>query len=342
MTKKNEITIDELARGVGGRLTGEGGITVNNISDIEKAGRGDLAFIFGKKSLPLLKKTKASCVVVPAGTAGAPVPVIESKNPNLSFKKAVELLMPGPAARPAGIHKTAFLGRNVRLGRGAAVGAYACLEDGAEISEGTIIYAHSYVGRSVKIGKNCVIYPNVTVHENSIIGNRVVIHSGCVIGTDGFGYEITPTGYEKIPHIGGVMIEDDVELGACVTVDRAKVAYTRIGRGTKIDNLVQVAHNVKIGSNCVIVAQSGISGSVQIGNNVMLGGQVGISDHIEIGDNVMIAAKSGVMKSVPRNTIMWGIPARPAQKARKNYVLFDKLPEIYEKLKAIEKKLKAG
>ncbi len=341
MAKKNEITLNELAGRIDGNLVGGGSVTVGNIRDIEEAGSGDLAFVFSKKAAPLLEKTKASCVVVPADTGEAPVPVIKCKNPNLAFKKAVELIMPGAISHPSGICKSAFLGKNVKLGRDVAVGAYACLEDGAEISDGTVIYAHSYVGPSVKIGKNCIIYPNVTVRENSKIGDRVIINSGCVIGGDGFGYERTSRGHEKIPHIGDVIIEDDVELGACVTVDRAKIAHTRIGQGTKIDNLVQVAHNVTIGSNCIIVAQSGISGSVKIGNNVMMAGQTGLVDHIEIGDNAMIAAQAGIMKSVPPNTIMWGSPARPLRKIKKMYVLFGKLPEIYKRLLAVEEKLKA-
>lgn len=339
-TKKNGITLGELAGELGGELVGGSNITVVDIRDIEEAGSGDLAFIFRKKSAPLLEKTKACCVVVPADIDKAPVPLIKCKNPNLAFKKAVELILPETASHPSGIHKSASIGKDVKLGSRVALGAYACLEDNVEVSDGTVIYAHCYVGRSAKIGKKCVIYPNVTVRENVKIGDRVIIHSGSVIGSDGFGYERTPKGHEKIPHVGDVIIEDDVELGACVTVDRAKIAHTKIGKGTKVDNLVQIAHNVTIGSNCIIVAQSGISGSVKIGNNVMIAGQSGLVDHIEIGDNVMIGAQSGLTKSVPPNTIMWGTPARPIKKSKIIHVLLGKLPEIYKKLKAIEEKLK--
>lgn len=341
MSKKNEITLGDLARELGGELVGDSSITVWNIRDIEEAGSGDLAFVLRKKYAPLLEKTKASCVVVPDDIKSTPAPSIKCKNPNLAFKRAVELILPESTPSPKGIHKTVSLGKNVKLGKNVALGAYACLEDETEISDGTVIYAHCYVGRATKIGKNCVIYPNVTMRENVKIGNRVIMHSGCVIGADGFGYERTLKGHEKIPHVGGVIIEDDVELGACVTVDRAKISYTRIGQGTKIDNLVQIAHNVTIGRNCIIVAQTGISGSVKIGNNVIIGGQVGIPDHIDIGDNVMIAAGAKLIKSVPPNTIMWGIPARPFKRGKKIHALVDKLPEIYERLLAVEKKLKA-
>jgi len=195
------------------------------------------------------------------------------------------------------------------------------------------------VGTESVIGEGSIIYPNVTIREKIKIGKNVIIHSGSVIGADGYGYERTENGLEKLPHIGDVVIGDNVELGACVTVDRAKVSHTTIGKGTKIDNLTQIAHNVRIGENCIIVAQSGISGSVKIGNNVIIGGQVGIADNLTIGDNSMIAAQAGIMKSVPPNTIMWGKPARPLKKAKAIYALFDKLPEIYARLKAVEQKI---
>ncbi len=339
MTAKKKISLEELAKHIGGELIGDRNLTVSNICDIEEARKGDLVFIFRKKSKGLLEKTKGSCAVVPEGLEAAPIPIIKCKNPSLAFKKAAELILPQHIPHPKGIHKTASVGKNVKLGKDVTLGAYACLEDGAEIGDGTIIYAHCYIGCSTKIGKDCVIYPNVTIRENVKIGDRVIIHPGCVIGADGFGYEQTERGHEKIPHIGNVIIEDDVELGACVTVDRAKIAHTKIQRGTKIDNLVQIAHNVTIGKNCIIVAQTGISGSVKIGNNVMIGGQVGFVEHVEVGDNAMIAAQSGVMKSVPPNTIILGTPARPIGKTKRVWALWDKLPEIYERLKAVEKKL---
>ena len=339
MIAKKKITLRELADSLGGNLIGDRNLTVSDIRDIEEAGTGDLAFVFREKDAVSLEKTKASSSVVPEKIKKAPVPIIRCKNPNLAFKKVVALLLPDHIPHPKGVHKTASIGRNVTLGKDVTIGAYACLEDSARIGDGTIIYAHSYVGCSTEIGNSCIIYPNVIIRERIKIGDRVIIHPGSVIGSDGYGYERTMSGHEKIPHIGDVIIEDDVEIGASVTVDRAKIAHTRIGRGTKIDNLVQIAHNVTIGRNCIIVAQCGVSGSVKIGNNVMMGGQVGLVDHIEIGDNVMIGAQAGITKSVPPNTIMLGSPARPIKKTRTVWVLWDKLPEIYKRLKAVEKKL---
>ena len=334
------MTLGVLARELGGELkNADGNASVSNICDIGEAKKGDLAFIFTAKSKPLLEKSKASCCVVPVEIEESPIPTIKCKNPNLAFKKAVELIRPEHIPHPAGVHKTAVIGKDVALGKNVALGAYAYIEDGAEIGDGTVVYAHCYIGHSSKIGKNCIIYPNVTIRENIRIGNNVIVHPGSVIGSDGYGYQLTPTGHAKIPHLGDVVIEDNVELGACVAVDRAKISHTKIGRGTKVDNLVHVAHNVTIGQNCIIVAQCGISGSVKVGNNVMIGGQVGFVDHIEIGDNVMIAAQSGVIKSIPPNLIMGGTPALPLKKTKISMILTQKLPEIYKRLKAVEKKL---
>jgi len=334
------ITLEELARELKGELAGDGSVVVKNIRDIEEAREGDLAILLAKKYEKLLEKTSASACVIPETLKKSfSIPTIKCKNPNLAFKKAAELILKREKNRLTGIHEKAAIGEKVTLGENVSVGAFAVLEDGCEVGSGTTISANTYVGRSVKIGKDCLIYPSVTILENVRLGDRVFIHSGSVLGSDGFGYERTLNGNEKIPHIGNIIIDDDVELGASVTIDRAKIAHTRIGKGTKVDNLVQIAHNVRIGSNCVIVAQCGISGSAKIGNNVIMGGQVGVVDHVEIGDNVMIAARSAIMKNVPSNTVMWGIPGRPLRKAKKIYALFDKLPDIYERLQALEKKV---
>lgn len=339
MTKKSEITLKRLAEETEGELVGDGKLTINNICTIEEASSGDLSFVFRKKFESQLEKTKASCAIVPLQINKAPIPIIRCKNPNLAFKKAAELISPGHIPHPKGVHKTASVGENVTLGKDVALGACAVIEDGATIGERTIIYAHSYIGCGTQIGKDSIIYPNVTIRENIKIGNRVIIHPGSSIGADGFGYEATPLGHQKIPHIGSIIIGDDVEIGALVAIDRAKMAHTKIGKGTKIDNLTQIAHNVTIGTNCIIVSQCGISGSVKIGNNVIIGGQVGIADHLEIGDNVLIAAQAGVIKSIPSNSIMWGVPARPVRRSKAIYAIFDKLPEMYKRLIAVEKKL---
>ena len=340
MTVDKSFTIKELARELGGELIGDGEATVSSISDIAESKKGDIAFVMKKKFESTIKNTKASCVIVPTQINKAEVPIIKCKNPNLAFKKVVELLCKETPNIFTGVHKTASIAEGVKLGEKVTVGACSVIEKDASIGSGTTIYAQVYIGPSVEIGKDCVIYPNVTIRDNTKIGDRVILHPGVIIGADGFGYELTEKGHEKIPQIGGVIIESDVEIGAGTTVDRGKISNTKIGRGTKIDNLVQIAHNVTIGQNCVFAAQCGISGSVKIGNNVMMGGQVGIADHLEIGDNVILAAQAAIMKSVPSNSIMWGKPARPFKKAKEIYALFDKLPDIYNRLKILEQKLK--
>ncbi len=338
MTRSKKITLGELARVLGGELVGDKEITVSSIKGAEEAGEGELCFILKKKFEHLLDRTKASGAIVPLQIKKSPIPVIKCKNPNLAFKKCVEVMI-GKKETLTGIHESAVINDDVSLGKNVSIGACAVIEKGASIEEGTFIYPNVYVGREVSIGKNSLIYPNVTIRENVKIGSNVIIHSGAVIGADGFGYERTESGHEKIPHIGSVIIEDSVEIGACATIDRAKMANTVIGRGTKIDNLVQIAHNITIGKNCIIAAQCGISGSVTVGDNVIMGGQVGIADHLEIGSNSMLAAQAAIMKSVPPNSIMWGKPARPYKTAKAVYALFDKLPEIYQRLIKAEKKL---
>ncbi|MBN1353868.1 MAG: UDP-3-O-(3-hydroxymyristoyl)glucosamine N-acyltransferase [Candidatus Omnitrophica bacterium] len=334
------ITLEKLAKELDGALkNADGKVSVSGIRDIEEAESGDIAFVFKKEPGLLPDGIKASCVVVSKEPEKNRAPVIICKNLNLAFKKAVELILPPYPQHPRGIHKTAHIGEGVKLGKDVTLGAYTVIEDGCEVGDNSVIYPHCYVGTSSVIGSDSIVYPNVTIREKVKIGNRVIIHPGSVIGSDGYGYERTPAGHAKIPQIGDVIIEDDVEIGSCVTVDRAKVSHTRIGRGSKIDNLVQIAHNVTIGGNCIIAAQCGISGSVKIGNNVMMGGQVGITDHAEIGDNTMIGAKGGVTKSVPANSIIIGIPARPIKSAKMSLILIDKLPEIYKRLRAIENKI---
>lgn len=330
----------ELAQRIKGELVGDGKIEVTAIKDIGEAGERDLAFLLDARGAKLLEKTMASCVVVPMEINKANCAIIRTKNPALAFKQTVEVMLPARIPRPKGVHKTACLGKGVTLGRNVGIGAYAVIEDGAGLGDNVLVYPMSYIGHGTKIGEDSVIYPNVTIREGITIGKRVIIHPGAVIGADGFGYQREGLKHQKIPQIGDVIIEDDVEIGACAAVDRAKFAHTRIGRGTKIDNLVQIAHNCVIGENCIIVGQVGLSGSVKLGNNVMLGGQVGIVDHVELGDNVMVGAKSGITKNIPPNTIMWGsLTAISIQKHKKRLGYINMLPKLYERVRKLEKEI---
>jgi UDP-3-O-[3-hydroxymyristoyl] glucosamine N-acyltransferase len=249
-------------------------------------------------------------------------------------------LVSGDAAKHfSGIHSTAILGKNVSLGKDAAIGPYVVIEDGVSIGDKTVIYSGCFIGQNSKIGSQTLIYPNVSIRERVSIGSRVIIHSGTVIGCDGFGFVTVEGKHHKIPQVGTVEIGDDVEIGANVTIDRARFDKTVIANGAKIDNLVQIAHNVCVGENSIIVAQVGISGSTTLGKNVILAGQVGVVGHINIGDNAVVMAQSGVNKSVPSGTMVWGYPAKPAETARRVNACVQNLPRLYNTVSELKKKI---
>ncbi|MDD4203139.1 MAG: UDP-3-O-(3-hydroxymyristoyl)glucosamine N-acyltransferase [Candidatus Omnitrophica bacterium] len=332
-------TLQEILSVIGGTFAGNGSIEIKGIRTLEEAQQGDLAFLFDIANLKALDSTKASCVVVPNAVDKAPCNIVRSENVQIAFKKASNILGLDRIPGPKGIHSTAYLANTVSLGTNVAIGAYVVIEEGVHISDNTMVYPYAYIGHNTSIGKNCKIFPNVTIREKCIIGNNVTIHPNTVIGADGFGYEfdMSTGSFIKIPQIGKVVIHDDVEIGACVTIDRAKIASTIIGKGTKIDNLTQIAHNVKIGMNTVIAAQTGIAGSTEVGNFVMMGGQVGIRDHVKIGDKVKIGARAGIIKDVESGKTMLGEPAREALRTGKIVAIIEKLPEIYKKFIKYEK-----
>lgn len=335
--------VKDIAKFINGELVGNGEILINGINGIKEARDGDLAFVvMSPKIGDLVKATKASCVVVPKKISGNfDKAVIKVDNPSIAFSRVIEVVMPGRIPHPKGIHPTAVIAKDACLGQGVSVGPYVVIEPGADIGDKTVVYPFCYIGKNVKIGRNCIFYPNVIIREEIVIGNGVIIHPGTVVGSDGFGYDIQPDGIQvKIPQLGTVVIEDDVELGACVTVDRARFNKTVIGKGSKVDNLVQIAHNVIIGPNCVIAAQSGIGGSSEVGRNVILGGQVGVSDHVKVGNFVIAGAKTGIHKSYPDKTVLFGYPSKPADKAREQIASVGLLPKLFERVRKLEEKIK--
>ena len=335
-----KCTVKDIAHFIGGELKGDGSIEITGISGINEARTGELTFIDSPKLKNSANRTNASCIITSFDIDGWDKPIIKCKNPLLSVIKIMNKMFPCKTERPKGIAKTASIGKNVKLGKDVAIGANSVIGDGTIIGDGTTIYPLVYIGANTKIGEKVLVYPNVTLREDVTVGNNAIIHSSSVIGADGFGFTKDGGQFIKIPQVGTVEIKDDVEVGACVTIDRATFGKTVIGKGTKIDNLVQIAHNVRIGENCIVVAQVGISGSVNVGSNVILGGQVGIADHVDIGDNVMVAAKSGITKSIPAKTIMSGIPARPHNISKRLIAHIDNLPKIVQRLDKLEKKLK--
>jgi UDP-3-O-[3-hydroxymyristoyl] glucosamine N-acyltransferase len=267
-------------------------------------------------------------------------PALRTPNPHLALARALSIFHPEPVSVP-GIHSTAVTAADARVASDACVGPLCVLGPGTEVGPGTILEAQVAVGARVRIGAGCRIHPHVTLRDDVVLGDRVIIHSGAVIGADGFGYARDGHRYVKIPQVGRVVIEDDVEIGANVCIDRATLDETRIGRGTKIDNLVQIGHNVRIGADTAIVAQTGISGSVRVGSRVTLAGQVGVVDHVEIGDDVTVGAQAGVTKDVPPQATVLGAPAVPHTEFKRQLAALARLPELRKTLRALEERLAA-
>ncbi len=333
------FTLQELATTSGGELVGDGSVEITGAASLAEAAPGEISFFGNRKYIGLLRKTRASALFVPPDFA-EPINAaqIRVSNPTKAFEQVVLKFAPKPIKFAPGIHASAVVDPSAQLGQRVSVQPHAVIEAGARIGDDTIIGAGSYIGHETIIGSACLIYPLVTVRERSRIGSRVIIHSGAVIGADGFGFEIVDGRQEKIQQLGIVQIDDDVEIGANTTVDRARFGRTWIQQGVKIDNLVQIAHNVVIGKNSVIVAQTGISGSTRVGERVIMGGQVGIVGHIEIADGTMIAAQSGISKSVPGG-VWFGYPAVPIAEAKQQIAWIHRLGKLFARVKEIEKKL---
>jgi len=333
------FTLQELATMSGGELIGDPALKITGAASLAEATSGEISFFVNRKYVGLLRKTRASAVFVPLDfgeqiTAAQ----IRVSNPAKTFEQVVLKLAPKPITLAPGIHQSAIVDPGAQLGERVSIQPHAVIEAGAKIGDDSIIGAGTYIGHETIIGSACLIYPRVTVRERTRIGSRVIIHSGAVIGADGFGFEMVDERHEKIQQLGIVQIDDDVEIGANTTIDRARFGRTWIQRGVKIDNLVQIAHNVVIGKNSVIVAQSGISGSTRVGERVMMGGQVGIVGHLEIGDGTAIGAQSGVSKSTPGGA-WFGSPAVPLEEAKRQIAWIHRLGKLFERVKQIEKKL---
>jgi len=338
MAQKAEYTLRELADAVGGKVVGDPGRVVRGVSTLESASEDEISFCVGPKYLPLLEKTRAGAVVVPEMlrvSKNAPDRIAVGKIDE-AFNALTEFFIPDYAKKMSGIHPSAAIDPRAELGEGVAAGPCVVVQSGAKVGARSRILAGSYVGHDVKMGEDCLIHPNVTILDRVIIGSRVVIHSGTVIGSDGFGFTRETPGHPKQRQLGTVELGDDVEIGACCAIDRARLEKTVIGRGTKLDNLVHVAHNVRIGENCFIVAQVGIAGSAVIGNEVILAGQAGVDGHITLADGVQVAGRGGVTKSLSEAGKYAGCPARRKSDEDRRVALTWRLPKILERIKELE------
>jgi UDP-3-O-[3-hydroxymyristoyl] glucosamine N-acyltransferase len=336
-------TAAELAKYLGAKLNGDADQAITGVAGPESAAATDLVYLDAPKFAARIEKSAARCVLTPPNTRVVNKTILEIADPKFAFAKAAAWISPRPSPKPE-IHATAVISPRAKIGKNVSIGPYAVIEDDAEIGSGSEIGAFAFIGQGSHVGPDCVLHPRVTLYAGARIGARVEVQSGAVIGSDGFGYVYGEGRYWKFPQIGRVEIADDVEVGANTAIDRGSLETTQIASGVKIDNLVQVAHNVRIGEHTVIAAQTGISGSSTIGRRVMIGGQVGIADHCTLEDGSIAGAQAGIPtgKTIRRSQVVWGTPARPIEKFKEQYGWFARLPEIAERLRKLEEILPAS
>ena len=340
-------TLAEIAEFIEGEVIGDRNLVITGLCGIKEGQEGDLTFVANSKYFPLAEKTRASAIITPREMMVSGKSIIRTDNPSLAFAKMASLVLGIEHHQIQGIHPTAVIAPTAKLGKNVAVGPFTVIEDHVRIGDEAVIYSGCFIGNHTSVGEKTVIFPNTIIRERISIGNRVIIHSGTVIGSDGFGFTNHQGVLEKIPQLGTVIIEEDVEIGACVTIDRARFDKTSIGRGTKIDNLVQIAHNDHVGQHVVLAGQVGLSGSVTIGDYTVMGGQSGAVDHITIGSKVQVGAATPVTRSVPDGETLWGFPGRPIKESKEHFALIGRIPSLMERLKqllarvdALEKRVK--
>lgn len=335
----HRMALKEIAQKLNCTFEGNGNIKIRGFNSLEKAREGELVFLSHRKYRPLLEKTKASAAIIHQDERFDRIPVIKSENPHLTFVRAIEFFYKSYLP-PREIHPTAQISSSAKIGRGVAIGAFCFVGEEAAIGAGTTIFPLVSIYPRAKIGKQTVIHSGVSIREGIQIGNKVIVHNGAVIGSDGFGYLQDKNGSPlKIPQTGTVIIEDNVEIGANTAIDRAALGETIIRKGTKIDNLVKVGHNVEIGESSLLAGQAGISGSTKLGKKVIMAGQAGVADHITIGDKVIIAAQAGIMKDIPSNSVVVGTPQRNIKEFMKITASLSHLPELLKTVKKLEEKI---
>ncbi len=339
MIYSRRLTLRELAERLGCPLEGDGSVEIGRVATLEAAGPGDVSFLSNPKYTSQLSTTRASAVILGADAAPAPCPTLRAPDPYLAFAAAAALLAPDDRPAP-GVSPSAHVGPGATIGPSCHIGAFASVGDGAAIGARTIVHPHVVIYPGVVIGDDCVVHAHASIRERCRIGNRVIIQNGAVIGSDGYGFAPRPDGtFQKIPQAAPVVIEDDVEIGANTAIDRPAVGETRIQAGTKIDNLVHVAHGVRVGRNVMLAGQVGIAGSTTIGDSSVFGGQVGIAGHLHIGKGTKATAQTGIPNSLPDGSFVSGYPAIDNREWLKSSAVFRRLPEMKKALAALEKRL---
>ena len=332
------FTLAQIAEKINGKLSGDLNIKIKGVAQIDNAAHGQITFLANPKYKVLLEKTKASAVITDEKVNIIPsIPHIVVLDAYFGFLQTFLLFNPKKELLDPGIHSSAIIHKTAKIGKNVCIGGNVWIGPGVTVGERTRIFPNCVILNESKIGTDCLLYPSVTVRENCLIGDKVIIHNGAVIGSDGFGFVPHEGHYHKIPQVGKVIIEDDVEIGSNTTIDRATMGETVIKQGVKLDNLIHIAHNCVIGENTVIAAQTGISGSTIIGKNVVMAGQVGTVGHITIGDGVQIGAQSGISKSIPEGEVYFGYPARPIMKSKRIEAIINNLPDLLKRIRTLEK-----
>jgi UDP-3-O-[3-hydroxymyristoyl] glucosamine N-acyltransferase len=335
------LTLAELAAELDGEVVGDGSVVLHGVAGIREATAGDVTFIANSRYDSYLPGTRASAVIIGRDAPRADVPLIKVDNPYLAFQRAVLIFRPDVYRPAPGVHASAVVVPGAELGEDVSIGPHCVVERGARVGARTVLMAGCYIGINASVGEDGYLYPHVTVREECVLGARCIVHPGTVIGSDGFGFAFDAGRYHKVPQVGNVIVGDDVEIGANVTIDRATTDATRIGSGTKIENLVQIGHNVVIGEHGIVVAQVGISGSTRLEDYVTIAGQAGLIGHITIGRGAQVGAQSGVTKSVPAGAKVFGFPALPLALFKRINAYVRRLPDLFDRAKALEERVSA-
>ena len=331
-------TIADIAKRIGGEVFGDPSLVLRGFAPADRAQPGDLTFAENENYFARAEQSAASAIIVDGSSTSSRKTIIRVPNARVAFAKVLPLFFP-ETALPAGIHPTAIVPASAQVDPTAHIGPYCIVGEKVRVGPRSVLHGLNYVGADCLLGEDVILFPNVTLYPGTEVGDRVRLHSGTVVGSDGFGYVLDNGIHRKVPQIGNVIICDDVELGANVTVDRGALGPTIIGKGTKIDNLVQIGHNVTVGEHCILVSQVGIAGSTKLGNNVILGGQVGLAGHLKIGNRVSVAAQSGVMTNIPDGEKWLWTPAQPDRQAKRQMIALQQLPELIRRVKELERQL---